>query len=74
MRVNGLDSANAGAQESESKSPAFQIIVLVRSYNYVYSIIFPTYLCLTIVSALFLQSPLSTVLVWTFFIDYIWLP
>ena len=43
MRVNGLDSANAGAQESESKSPAFQIIVLVRSYNYVYSIIFPTY-------------------------------
>ena len=43
MRVNGLDSANAGAQESESKSPAFQIIVLVRSYNYVYSIIFPIF-------------------------------
>ena len=36
MRVNGLDSANAGAQESESKSPAFQIIVLVRSYDYVF--------------------------------------
>ena len=74
MRVNGLDSANAGAQDSKSKSPAFQIIVLVRSYNYVYSIIFPMYLCLTNVSAPFLQSPLSTVLVWTFFIDYIWLP
>ena len=63
MRVDGLDSANAGAQESESKSPAFQIIVLVRSYYYVYSIIFPPYLY---VSAPFLQSPFSTVLVWTF--------
>ena len=73
MRVNGLDSANAGAQESESKSPAFQIIVLVRSYNYVYSIILPTYLCLTNVSAPFLQSPLSTVLVWTL-LYYTWLP
>lgn len=29
MRVNGVDSANAGADEGVPKPPAFQIIVLV---------------------------------------------
>ena len=33
MRVNGVDSANAGA-DGESKPPAFQIIVLVRMYKH----------------------------------------
>ena len=34
MRVNVVDSANAGADEGESKPPAFQIIVLVRKHKY----------------------------------------
>lgn len=55
MRVNGVDSANAGADERESKPPAFQIIVLVRisKYSTIYS---------TNVSAHFLQSPFSILL------------
>ena len=30
MRADGVHSANAGADEEESKPPAFQIIILVR--------------------------------------------
>lgn len=57
MRVNGLDSANAGADEPEFKPPAFQIIVLVRTYRY--STSYSPHL--TNVSAPFLQSPLRII-------------
>ena len=55
MRVNGVDSANAGVDERESKPPAFQIIVLVR-FVYV-----PGHRLFTSgqMSRHFLQSPLS---------------
>lgn len=33
MRVNGVDSANAGADEGVPKPPAFQIIVLVGAQS-----------------------------------------
>lgn len=58
--MNVVDSANAGADEEESKPPAFQIIVLVRKHKYPTIYLPPQ----TNVSASFLQSPLSTLLAW----------
>lgn len=34
MRVDGIDSENAGVDEQESRPPAFQIIILVRERNF----------------------------------------
>ena len=34
MRVDGIDSANAGVDEQESRPPAFQIIILVREHKF----------------------------------------
>ena len=34
MRVDGIDSENAGVDEQESRPPAFQIIILVREHNF----------------------------------------